>query len=173
MDISLRDDGSESLVLADTANGMTIRVYCRPGVNDMPSRYASIGDEVRAKGEVSRQGSLPVLFATSDGITLVKDSKSFLTVEALSRNWALFLGDLISLSGLVIPSSIGGNYRLADAGLEQSIALASRSDDLAVMVGKLVSVEAYLRLLSDTMVLALEVITMSAGDGDNPFQSDR
>jgi len=165
VDLSARDDGSEGLVLADMASGSTIRVHCDPGTGSPPSQYASIGDELRVEGEISRLGQSSMLFTSSGGVSLVKGSVSVLTIEVLSKNWALFVGDRIRIGGVVVPSSAPGCYRLADDGLERTIALSSEAGDLGSLVGKVVTLEAFLRLLPETMMLALTVVSFSPGRG--------
>ncbi len=171
VDMSPRDDGAESLVLADLSDGAVLRVYCSPGARDMPGVYTSIGDELRIEGELSRLGKSPMLFARSDDVSLVEDAVAVLTISGLSRNWALFVGDQVEVSGIIISSTDG--LRLADADLEHSIAIESRSEELDAMVGKAVSVAAFLRLQSETMVLVLDVVSALRSAGDKPFQEDR
>jgi hypothetical protein len=155
VDIYLRDDGAESLVLADMTNGDTVRVYCSKGLRDQPSKFISIGDEVRVQGEVSCSGSSPLLFATSDSMTLSRKAGSVMSVEVLCRNWALFEGDSLRIAGLVILGEAAGSLRLCDPITMQSISVRSDDCELAGLIGKRVTVTACLRLDQGTMALVL------------------
>jgi hypothetical protein len=162
VDIYLRDGGAESFVLADITEGTTLRIYCSDGLRDRPSQLLLIGDEVRVQGEVSCSGSSPIVFTTSDGVTLSKKAESVLSVEALGRNWALFEGDSFRMCGLVIPGETSGSFRLADPKTQHSIALRSDSE-LTGFVGKRVTVTALLRLDQETMSLVLIASSVSPG----------
>jgi hypothetical protein len=161
VDISLRDGGAESMVLADIMDGATIRVYSTPGLHEQPSHFLSIGDEVLVQGEISRSGSSPVLFASSDDITLSRRGESVLTMEALCHNWALFEGDSFKINGLVITGEQTGSYRLSDPETTHSILLRSDDPELGGFVGKRVTVTAVLRVDSATMSLVLIVSSLS------------
>jgi hypothetical protein len=163
VDMFLRDDGAESLVLADITEGATIRVYCNPGLHEQPSHFLSIGDEARVQGEVSNSGSSPVLFATSDGISLSRRAESVMSMETLCRNWALFEGDSFKTNGLVITGEVAGSYRLSDPELKHSVLLRSDHAELACLVGKRVTITAVLRLDPDTMSLVLIASSLSPG----------
>lgn len=163
VDMSVRDSGSECLVLADASDGATVKVYCNQGLRDPPSRYLSIGDEVRVLGEVSGQGSSPILFASCDDVSLWRSGESALTVGTICRNWVLFEGDSFSANGLVIPGESRGSFRLADPVTEQSISLRSSSTDLSGYLGKRVTVVAVLRLDQGTMSLVLAAQSISPG----------
>jgi hypothetical protein len=163
VDMFLRDDGAENLVLADITDGATIRIYCNPGLHEQPSHFLSIGDEARVQGEVSSAGSSPVLFTTSDGITLSRRAESVLSMEALCRNWALFEGDCFKTNGMVITGEVIGSYRLSDPELKHSVLLRSDHTELAGYVGKRVTITAVLRLDPDTMSLVLMASSLSPG----------
>jgi hypothetical protein len=163
VDMFLRDDGAENLVLADITDGATIRVYCNPGLHEQPSHFLSIGDEARVQGEVSSSGSSPVLFATSDGITLSRRAESVMSLEALCRNWALFEGDSFKTYGMVITGEATGSYRLSDPELKHSVLLRSDHNELAGYVGKRVTITAVLRLDPDAMSLVLMASSLSTG----------
>jgi hypothetical protein len=163
VDMYLRDDGAESLVLADVTDGATVRVYCDPGLREQPSRFLSIGDEARVQGEVSSSGSSPILFSTSDGITLSRKAESVLSMEALCQNWALFEGDSFKTCGVVISGEVTGSYRLSDPEIKHSVLLRADYTELAGYVGKRVTVTAVLRLDPDTMSLVLLASSLSPG----------
>jgi len=161
VDMSLRDGGSESLVLADIANGATVRVYCNPGLHEQPSHFLSIGDEVRVQGEVSNSGASPIVFVTSDSITLSRRAESVLSLEALCQNWILFEGDGFEINGMVIAGDVDGSFRLSDKELKHSVLVRSGSVDLASCVGKSVTLDVVLRLDPDTMCLFLMASALS------------
>lgn len=163
VDMFLRDDGAENLVLADITDGATVRVYCNPGLHEQPSHFLSIGDEARVQGEVSSSGSSPVLFATSDGITISRRAESVLSMEALCRNWALFEGDSFKTNGMVITGEGTGCYRLSDPEVKHSVLLRSDRTELAGYVGKRVTITAVLRLDPGTMSLVLIASSLSPG----------
>lgn len=163
VDMSLRDGGAEVLVIADISEGTTLRVYCDHGLNEQPSRFLSVGDEVRVHGEVSTLGSSPILFTTSDGIFLSRKSESVLSMDALYRNWAILEGDSFRMSGLVINGGESGSYRLSDPKVQQSILLRPDHLDLASQVGKKVTLTVVLRLDQETMSLVLIASSFSLG----------
>jgi hypothetical protein len=163
VDMYLRDGGGESMVLADVTDGATVRIYCNPGLHEPPSHLLSIGDEARVQGEVSSSGSSPVLFATSDGVTLSRRAESALSMEALCRNWALFEGDSFKTCGVVISGDVAGSYRLSDPELKHSVLLKAGQTDLVSYVGKRVTVTAVLRLDPDTMSLVLLASSLAPG----------
>ena len=161
VDISLRDGGGETLILANIADGATVRVYCNPGLHEPPSHFLSIGDEARVQGEVSNSGTSPILFTSSDDITLSRRAESVLSMEALCRNWALFEGDSFKANGLVITGEVAGSYRLSDPELKHSILLKADSIELAGYVGKRITMAAVLRLDPSTMSLVLIASSLS------------
>jgi len=163
VDMFLRDGGAENLVLADITDGATVRVYCNPGLHEQPSHFLTIGDEARVQGEVSSSGSSPVLFATSDGITLSRRAESVLSMEALCRNWVLFEGDSFKTNGVVITGEVSGSYRLSDPEFKHSVLLRSDHIELAGYVGKRVTITTVLRLDPDTMSLVLMASSLSPG----------
>ena len=161
VDISLRDSGGETMILANITDGATMRVYCNPGLHEPPSHFLSIGDEARVQGEVSNSGPSPILFASSDDITLSRRAESVLSMEALCRNWALFEGDSFKANGLVITGEAAGSYRLTDLEMEHSVLLKAGSTELADYVGKRVTITAVLRLDQSTMSLVLIASSLS------------
>jgi len=163
VDMFLRDGGAENLVLADITDGATVRIYCNPGLHEQPSHFLSIGDEARVQGEVSSSGSSPVLFTTSDGISLLRRAESVLSMETLCRNWALFEGDSFKTNGVVITGEVTGSYRLSDPEIKHSVLLRSDHTELAGYVGKRVTITAVLRLDPDTMSLVLMASSLSPG----------
>lgn len=165
------DAGAESLILADPADGATVRVYCDQGLRELPSHYLSIGDEARIEGEVSGTGASPMLFATSDGVSVSRRAGEVLSLEILSRNWALFEGDSFSIGGLVIAGDLPDDFKLTDSDMRYSISLRSGSVEFASFVGKWATLEAVLRLDPGTMVLVLIASSLSPGKPQQAFSS--
>jgi hypothetical protein len=163
VEMYLRDDGAANLVLADITDGETLRVYCTPGLHEQPNHLLSIGDEARIEGEISKSGSSNMLFATSDGITLLRRSESVLSLEVICRNWALFEGDSFKTNGIVINGDAIGDYRLSDSEAKHSILLRSDNAELADCVGKQVAITAVLRLDPALMCLVLIASSLSPG----------
>lgn len=163
VDMSLRDSGSECVIIADIADGATVRVFCDPGLHDPPSHCLSVGDEVRVRGQVAGSGSPLTVFASSDAVSLTRKAETSLSVEAVCRNWVLFEGDSFKVSGLVVPEPSTDGYRLEDPVTGQSISLRLGSPDASMCLGKRVTIAAILRLDSDTMSLYLMASSVSRG----------
>ncbi len=171
VEIAAHDSGGQSLVLADMSTSDTARVYCSQGVRELPSHILGVGDEALVEGEVSKTGTAPMLFATTDGLAVSRKAHAVLSVEALSRNWALFEGDGFAIAGMVTPGSVAGEFRLADPDLQHTIALRSDSVDFAGFVGKRVTLEAALRLDQRAMSLVLIASSATPGLSQQAFSS--
>jgi hypothetical protein len=136
------DSGTEALTLADLGNGAVVTVVSLIGVKPQPSMYARIGDELLIRGEVSINGSSVVVFSRSDDVVMSKVSELILTVEALSRNWALFDGDLVRVKGILELTGTGAGMRLHDLSSGCTITVLSRYVDLGPYVGHSVTLTA-------------------------------
>lgn len=171
VEMAVHDAGAESLILADVADGATVRIYCNQGLRELPSHFLSIGDEARVEGEVSGTGTPPMLFATSDGVSVSRRAGAVLSLETLSQNWALFEGDSFRIGGLVVSGDLPGEFRLADPDLRHSISLRSDALELARFVGKRVTLQAVLRLDAGTMTLVLIMDSLSPGLPQQAFSA--
>jgi len=121
VDFRSYDASAENLVLMDSRSGATVKIICYRGVGPPPSQYASIGDELLIKGEVSQYQSSPTVFTNNEGVTVLKKAEFVLTVELLSTNWILFEGDEFVIRGVMMQ----GGHRLYDYDLEHSIMVVS------------------------------------------------
>jgi hypothetical protein len=168
VDILVFDSGTESLLLADDADGAVLKVICMPGIRPRPSSYVDIGDEIRVLGEVSNTRVMSIMYSSSDRIILSKSSECVLTVEVLSRNWLLFEGDEFRICGLLVAGAADGALRLFDSDLSHSIELRSLGQNVSRIVSKQVAVEGVLRYDSESMILFIDAGSISVAH-DNPF----
>ena len=142
--IRILDSGSELMTIADLSDGSSVRVISTPGINNQPSEYAHIGDELLIVGDVHTSRSTPVIYARSDGVTVVRESAQVLTVPTVSANWILFENDLIRLKGVLGSSGPGTGLRLYDSSGSCSIAVLPSDLDLGNMIGATVTLTATL-----------------------------
>lgn len=139
------DSGAEGLTLADLEDGAVLKIVSSPGIKPQPSMYARIGDELLIEGEVSINGSSVVVFASSDDVVVSRASELVLTVEALSRNWQLFDGDMVRVKGILELTGVGAAMRLRDLSCGCTITVLLRDIDLGPYVGSSVTLTAEVR----------------------------
>ncbi len=156
--LSINDGGSEDIILLDPSKQVTAKAICMPGSRPLPSRYVSIGDELRVTASTSGKGS-SVVFTSSDDVDVSSESDAVLTVKILASNWALFEGDRFRISGVVMVGSAGG-FLLADPDLEHSISLRPENGDANDYLGKSVVADASLRVDASTMTLYLAAASL-------------
>jgi len=162
VDIWVRDDGSEALVLGDAASGAVLKAICYPGTAPQPSMYATIGDLLRVRGEVAFAGDQPRLITSSDDVSLEEESEEILDPNVIAASWQVLEGDRISVSG-ILSCSPSGAYRLWDDKRTSSLML---DGDLGVLVRfaeQRVVVSGVLSLDGSTLSLVLSVDTVVAG----------
>lgn len=157
------DSGAESLTLADLGDGAVTRVVSSPGIRPQPSAFVDIGDEVLVKGEVSINGSSAVVFAMSDDVSISRASELVLTVEALSKNWLLFEGDIVRVRGIIELTGEGAGMRLRDLSAGCSITILQQSADLGPFVGVAGTVTAEVRYDYWLSMLLLVPFYVAAG----------
>ncbi len=116
------ESGTEILMLIDELGQSSLKVVCTPSAASPPSSQVSIGDELRAKGEISFGEEGPILFTVYGEIEQISSSENALELSTLRASWQLFEGDRFDLTGLVEHDS-DGTYRLFDEHRESSIAL--------------------------------------------------
>jgi hypothetical protein len=159
VDLYVYDSGTESLILADVSHKFTVKVIISPATRPQPSRYADVGDELRVLGEVSKSGEAPLVFARSDGVSVLRESEDVLTVDLLRTNWLLFEGDSIRLRGVLDYDALGGSLRLYDLAMNSSLALVPGKIDEMHLLGSRVVVTGILRL--DPRLLSLNLLLSS------------
>ncbi len=152
VDLWKADSGTETLVLMDLSDNSSARMIWRmAGASPSPSTAVSIGDEIRACGEVSPSQVPPVLFVSGADFCLVRPSKIVLSVGTLADHWSVFEGDTISITGTLRYDSVSG-LRLCDPTTQDSVAIRWTGDPNPLL-GRAVHVTAIMRM--DTRVLAL------------------
>lgn len=167
-DISVFDSGSEALLLTEEAGGAVLKVICSPGVRQSPSGYIDVGDEVRVLGEVSNSRATSVLFSDSDHIDLRRTSEYVLTVETLSKNWLLFEGDEIRITGILMGGAYGKPPRLFDPDMDHGISLRVDMQNISRFESTKVLVDGILRLDPNSMAFYIDSLLISEAHG-NPF----
>jgi hypothetical protein len=153
VDFRSYDAGAENLVLMDPHTGITVKIVCNKGIGQAPSQYASIGDELLIRGEVSQYKSSPTVFTDNEGVSVIKKAKFVLTVKLLSTNWILFEGDEFVIRGVMMQ----GGHRLYDHDLEHSIMVVSDGVSVSQFDDRDVLVNCELRYDDSIMSLTLVV----------------
>lgn len=108
------ESGYEALLLADCEQGDTVRVMCSRGREDMPSRWAAVGDAILVEGHVARDAYETVIFSSSDRVDLVQRAEFVMDVGILSMHWRLFEYDRFNISGVAVPGVAEGEWLLGD-----------------------------------------------------------
>lgn len=163
VDLWRRDDGAETLVLLDPREDATVRVFCPRGVGNPLSGHAHIGDMVVARGEVSSAGPSPVIYADGDGVEIVEEAGSVLTVTILARSWSLFEGDQFAITGVLEYDPFTGSARLSDSSLRSSIELR-HDESMSRFGGLTVTVGGTLVFDTSRMSLYLDVESVSVSE---------
>jgi len=145
VDLRLYDSGAEGIVIADLDDGAVAKIISAPGIKVPPSAYARIGDELLVEGEVSASGTASIIFTNSDEVLVMSQSELVLTVEAVSRNWFLFDGDMVRIKGFLERTGLGIGLRLYDPVDGCSIAVIPGDFDLYRFVGSTITLTATLR----------------------------
>ncbi len=155
------DAGSSSYVLADLDRQASVKVIHTP---NRPSAQTEvhIGDEVRVTGEIDLLGGRPTLWASGDGLTLVRSSREVLSVASLVDSWPLLLGDRFEMRGIV--QSVYGSRDMLLRDLDGGASILLRSDEgLSRFADRIVVVDTILLLDSSSMRLVLDVESVSLG----------
>ena len=160
VDLWVRDDGSELLVLLDPSGAATAKVVCACGVTEQPSSLVGVGDILRVRGELAGVPASPTIYSQSDWITVIKTAEHVLSITVLSRNWPLFQGDRLDITGVLVLDDISSSARLFDSSGKRSIAL--RCDGFpGRFTGSEVIITGILRFDSYDMSLFIEVESIS------------
>ena len=147
------DDGTENLLLVETASGCTVIMVCSSGIHAQPSTYVHIGDEIKVVGKVFGSDSPRKLYTDSDKVTLLRRCEFVLTVDSLADCWRLFEGDDIEVRGIL--SRTSGDIGLALRGLSggSTVALDYPNEIQPALLGREVVVAG--RLTFEETILAV------------------
>jgi hypothetical protein len=156
VDLWVNDGGSESLVLADREDATSVWVFVSQALRPQPSSYAHVGDELRVCGNLAISRSGMSLYSDSDSVVLLTRAEQVLTVGMLSSHWELFLGDDISVSGVLLQPVASAGPRLFDNDLEHSISLGLDDGWDAQLLGQSVTVVGMLVIDENSMALVLQ-----------------
>jgi len=151
------ESGAESLVLAESDGGHTVKVISSPATRPQPSEYADVGDKLRVVGELSKTCFLPTIFTRSDGISVIQESEDALDVDVLARNWHLFDGDCIRIGGVIGLDGFGISPRLFGYDMNCSLALSMGGFDASAYLDERVLVTGVLAFDSRMLSLVLSV----------------
>ncbi|MCU0859860.1 MAG: hypothetical protein MUE55_04680 [Thermoplasmata archaeon] len=151
------DSGLETLLLADLGDGSTVKLAHQVTGPTAFTSLLSIGDEVSSVGEVRRSGESTTMWVSDDGIRLMRQSEAVLSVDAICRNWLLFEGDPLNVSGLLQPGSLPGDLVLSDREGGARIALFDPPSGLDGLLGRAVVLECELQLSTEEMRFGLLV----------------
>jgi hypothetical protein len=168
VDLIVYDGGAEALIIADVEDGAVLKVISSPGISPQPSRYARIGDEVRALGEVFNSKSSSIIYSDSDRINLMRTSEEVLTMEVLSRYWILFQGDEIRIYGFFVADSSRQTFRLSNPDMSCSIALRVSGISTWKFVSENVSVRGIMEFDASSMEFYIDAESITLAHG-NPF----
>ena len=151
------DSGYLSVTLADLTTGETALAFYRPSARDILLREVSIGDEVLIVCVVASDSSHPVLYADSQGTTILSKSTAALSVETLCANWRLFEYDRLNVSGVVEVEPESGIVWLADTLGSARLRLQADPERIDAINGALATVDGTLILDTRTMAPSLKV----------------
>lgn len=162
VDLRTNDAGSESLVLADRTVMATVWVFVEKALGPPPSSFADIGDELRVAGNLAISRAGATLFSNSDSVSLMMEAEHVLTVQSLSSHWELFLGDEVSLRGILVQKSYSEGPRLLDLQEDCSLAVRATGEWDIGLLGLSVAVSGRLMLDECTMTIVLEAHSIHA-----------
>jgi len=162
VDLRVNDGGSESLVLADREGAASVWVFVSQAIRSLPSSYAHVGDELRVVGNLALSRSGMSLYSDSDSVVLLARAEQVLTVGALSSHWELFLGDDISVSGILMQTVASSGPRLFDIDMERSLSLSLDGGWDDQLLGRTVTVIGRLVLDEESMSLVLQATAIHA-----------
>lgn len=151
------DSGLETLLLADLKDGSTVKLAHQANGPVAFTSLLSIGDEISSVGEVRRSGESTTMWVSDDGIRLMRQSEAVLSVDAICRNWLLFEGDPLNVSGLLQPGTLPGELVLSDQDGGVRIALFDPPYGLDEYIGRVVMLDCELRLSTEEMRFGLLV----------------
>jgi hypothetical protein len=162
VDLRVNDGGSESLVLADREGAASVWVFVSQAIRPQPSSYAHVGDELRVVGSLALSRSGMSLYSDSDSVVLLARAEQVLTVGGLSSHWELFLGDDISVSGVLMQTVASSGPRLFDIDMERSLSLSLDGGWDDQLLGRTVTVIGRLVLDEESMSLVLQATAIHA-----------
>jgi hypothetical protein len=151
------DSGLETMLLADLEDGSTVKLAHQSSASPSYTSLLSIGDEVSSVGEVRRIGGSITVWVPDDGIRLTRRSEEALTVGAICRNWLLFEGDLLNVTGKLSEGDAPGTLALRDMAGPDSITVFDPPPALESMAGRVVTLECELVLSTEELRFGLEV----------------
>jgi hypothetical protein len=151
------DSGLETMLLADLQDGSTVKLAHQSSDSPGYTSFLSIGDEVASVGEVRRIGESTTVWVSDDAIRLIKQSETVLTVGAICRNWLLFEGDHLNVSGLLAAGDLPGEMVLSDLDGPGSIAVFRPPSGLEPLMGRTVILECEMVLSTEELRFGLVV----------------
>ena len=158
--VSLWDDGSAKLLLADHLSGATAIVRFGRFLEEGFVMQVRIGDMVRVEGRATSDPGTPVVFATEERSVVLSRSEHSLSIDYLCDNWALFQYDRFKIAGMLERDLLSGTTRLANAQGDRSILVDCESPPEAIPGGESVTAEVTLLVDRYKMVIFLEVWSM-------------
>lgn len=160
VDLWVNDGGSESLILADRESATSVWVFVSQATRPQPSSYAHVGDELRVAGNLALSRSGMSLYSDSDSVVLLARVEQVLTVGTLSSHWELFLGDDVSVSGVLMQTVASSGPRLFDSDMEHSLSLNLDDGWDDQLLGRTVTVVGRLVLDEGSMSLVLQAYSI-------------
>jgi len=162
VDLWVNDGGSESLVLADREGAISVWVFVIQAIRPQPSSYAHVGDELRVAGNLALSRSGMSLYSDSDSVVLLARAEQVLTVRTLSSHWELFLGDEVSVSGVLMQAVASSGPRLFDSDMEHSLSLGLDDGWDDQLLGRTVTVVGTLVFDEESMSIVLQAHAIHA-----------
>lgn len=157
VDLRRYDSGTEAIVLVDLADGCSISIYCIDGIGPRPTDYAKVGDELVVIGTVLWSGGSASLLSRPGQVILSRASEYVLTPDLLSRNWASFVGDEVTIRGRIIEGQQLGEARLSDESCGATVLLRSDSVNLLLYADSDVVLAGELKMDSSELSLFISV----------------
>ena len=161
-DIHSYESGTETIILVDRAGGASVKIVALPTGAEPIAERVSIGDLITVEGEVARDASNTIVFATREGTTLVCRSEYVLSVQFLCENWRGFESDRFNISGELDEES--GVWTLRSSAGERRIALECPKPIPEALKGCTVVVDCVLLVNQEAMYIFLSAIEISPSD---------
>jgi hypothetical protein len=154
VDMQSYDSGTEVLTLLDRDGGASLRVVCPSSPSVRLCMTLRLGDLVRVEGEVSRDASDTIIYASKDRVSQVLRPEFVLSVELLCENWRMFEFDRFNISGEVM--SDGESLRMRGFSSSHTILLRFYDGEPPPTPGQVVIADCTLLVDQHSMVIFLK-----------------
>lgn len=155
--VTVWDDGSAKLLLADHISGSTAIVRLEHSPERDFAGLVHIGDMIRVEGRAASGDGKPVIYASAGSAEILTLSEHSLSVDFLCDNWLLFQHDRFRITGVLACDCDSGATRLTNAQGDRSIRADCELVPAPLMEGTPVTAECTLLMDETTLALFLKV----------------